>query len=67
MRSNDHPFLLGDVAPPRVALSLACADGTRWTVTMSAGVERFIGAYPRICGMIAAGPLLEFEPAYPST
>ena len=65
MRTDRSPFLLNDTHPPRVELRLTSGDGTHWVLTMSAGMERFVGAYPRICGMIAAGPLLDFRPAYP--
>jgi hypothetical protein len=66
MRTERTPFMLNDAEPPRVELRLAAADGTHWTVTMSAGMERFVGAYPRLGAMVAAGPLLHFRPAYPS-
>jgi hypothetical protein len=44
-------------------LVLAGDDGAPWVVGFSAGMERFIGAYPRIDGFGAGGPLLVFRPA----
>lgn len=46
---------------PRVELLLWQADGRPWSVTFSAGIERFIGAYPRLDAVGAGGPLLEFR------
>lgn len=50
---------------PRVELLLWQADGRPWSVTFSAGIERFIGAYPRLDGVGAGGPLLEYRAAAP--
>ena len=51
---------------PRVELVLRLADGNPWRLTLSPGMERFIGAYPRVEGIDAGGPLLRFEVADPA-
>jgi hypothetical protein len=43
------------------ALELCLSDGTAWTLRMSPGVERFIGRYPRLPGIVPAGELLTFR------
>jgi hypothetical protein len=47
----------------RVELLLRTADGRAWVLDMEAGCERFIGLYPRICGIGDEKPLLEFRTA----
>ena len=47
--------------PPRIELSLRLADGAAWILSVSAGMERFIGFYPRLDGIRADGPLLEYR------
>ena len=46
---------------PRVELLLRLPDGAPWRLSLSAGLERFIGHYPRLEGFRAAGPLLEYR------
>jgi len=46
-----------------VELRLRLADGSPWPLTMSPGIERFIGYYPLIDGFEAGGPLLRFRTA----
>lgn len=46
---------------PRVELVLRAPGGAPWVLTMSAGVERFIGLYPRLGGIAAEGPLLDYR------
>ena len=48
---------------PRLELALRDADGAPWVLQLSAGMERFIGAYPRLDGFGGDGPLLVFRPA----
>ncbi|HEU0134946.1 MAG TPA: hypothetical protein VFR28_08990 [Allosphingosinicella sp.] len=48
--------------PARVQLMVRNLDGGRWTVTVSNGVERFIGHYPRVPGLSSDGGLLEYRP-----
>jgi hypothetical protein len=50
---------------PRLELVLL-ADGSPWRLTLSAGMERFIGYYPRVDGLDAGGPLLRFGIADPA-
>ena len=45
----------------RVELRIAHPDGSPWSVDFSPGIERFIGAYPRIEGLVPDGALLAFE------
>lgn len=48
---------------PRIELLLWQPDGRPWSVTFSPGTERFIGAYPRLDGIVAGGALLEYRTA----
>lgn len=52
---------------PRVALLLRLADGEPWRVTFSAGIERFIGQYPLLGGIMSDGPDFEFEVVEPAS
>ena len=36
--------------------------GSCWTLTLSRGMEQFIGHYPRVPGLGSGGPLLRYEP-----
>jgi hypothetical protein len=36
-------------------------DGSAWTLRFSSGVERFIGAYPRVPGFDCGDPLITFR------
>ena len=57
-----HPAFLAAVADPvRLELVLRDADGSPWRLTVSAGMERFIGHYPRVDGLDCGGPLLSFR------
>ena len=61
-----HPaFLPATAAPSRIALVLRLEDGSPWRLTVSAGMERFIGHYPRLDGFDSGGPLLRFRVADP--
>jgi hypothetical protein len=44
-------------------LVLRLEDGSPWRLTVSAGMERFIGRYPLVDGLAAGGPLLRFTAA----
>lgn len=62
-----HPALLSAAADPsRLELVLRLEDGSPWRLTVSAGMERFIGYYPRLDGLDAGGPLLKFGIAKPA-
>jgi hypothetical protein len=50
----------------RLELLLRQPDGQPWSVTFSPGIERFIGAYPRLEGVHADGSLLEYRAAAPT-
>jgi len=59
MRST---FVFPATSPaPRVELALRDREGEPWLLTLSAGTERFIGAYPRLPGFEADGGLLAFR------
>jgi hypothetical protein len=45
----------------RVELRISSPEGGPWSVTFSPGIERFIGAYPRIDALDCEGGLLRFE------
>ena len=53
-------------APPnprrgsKIQLMLRTPDGGRWGLTLSRGMERFIGHYPRVAGLGSGGPLLRY-------
>jgi len=55
------PFRFGDA--PTLELVLRGADGALWVLSLAAGMEKFIGAYPRLDGFGGEGPLLVFRPA----
>jgi hypothetical protein len=44
----------------KVELVLRLPDGAPWTLSVSPGIERFIGYYPRLDGIDPGGPLLEY-------
>jgi hypothetical protein len=46
----------------KVELQLRTPDGGGWRLTVSSGMERFIGHYPRVPGLGSGGPLLRYEP-----
>lgn len=51
--------------PPRrrskVQLMLRTPEGGQWRLTLSRGMERFIGHYPRVAGLGSGGPLLRYK------
>ena len=53
--------------PAQVELILSRHDGTPWTLTMSAGIERFVGRFPRLPRLLVDGPLLNFRAPYPGS
>jgi hypothetical protein len=62
-----HPsFFLDGRDAPRVELVLVDGDEREWTLTVSAGMERFIGFYPRLDGIVSEGPLLRYRVADPA-
>ena len=62
-----HPsFLPALAARPRVELLLRLEDGRPWSLTVSAGMERFIGYYPKIGGIDSGEPLLSFRAVNPA-
>jgi hypothetical protein len=48
-------------APSRVQLRLKTPEGAGWSLTVSRGMERFIGHYPRVPGLGSGGPLLRYS------
>ncbi|HET9637617.1 MAG TPA: hypothetical protein VFP12_00245 [Allosphingosinicella sp.] len=59
-------FLPATADPRRLELALRLEDGSSWRLTVSAGMERFIGAYPLVQGLNPGGPLLRFRAADPA-
>jgi hypothetical protein len=47
-------------------LVLRQVDGPAWTVRFSAGIERFIGVYPRLEAFDCGEPLLVFREIDPA-
>ena len=60
---HDRPSPFDFDAPPRVELVLRDAAGAPWPLTLSPGVEKFIGSYPRVDGFDAGGPLIVYRTA----
>ncbi|HEY5724270.1 MAG TPA: hypothetical protein VIT45_18315 [Allosphingosinicella sp.] len=60
MREDESAFLLGAPAT-RLELALTRPDGEPWSLTVSPGIERYIGFYPRIEGFACAGPVLVYR------
>ena len=57
-----HPsFVSAIAARPRVELLLRRGDGSPWHLTISAGMERFIGYYAKVDGIDSGEPLLSFR------
>lgn len=52
--------------PPRLELVLRLADGSPWRLSVSAGMERFVGYYPRVDGIDSGEPLLSYRVADPA-
>jgi hypothetical protein len=44
-----------------VELVLRDDAGAPWVLTLSPGMEKFIGSYPRVDGFDAGGPLIAFR------
>ena len=59
MRSDFAPALFGAPVAQRVELVLY-RDGSPWVLSVAPGVERFIGRYPRVEGIDAGAPLLQY-------
>ena len=59
MSQFTHRLIAREAA--RVELVLTSCTGAPWQLSVSPGVERFIGRYPRIDGLVAEGALLEFR------
>jgi hypothetical protein len=55
-----RPFFRA-AAAQRIELMLYRADGAPWVLSVSPGIERFIGHYPRLDGIEARTPLLEYR------
>jgi hypothetical protein len=49
-------------SPARIQLMLKTRDGDPWNLSLSAGMERFVGHYSRVPGLSSDGQLLEYEP-----
>jgi hypothetical protein len=49
--------------PAALELVLQDCDGGPWVLSLSPGMQRFIGAYPRLDGFGGDGPLLVFRRA----
>ena len=67
MRAQPIGFMFQAPQRARIELTLVRADGSPWTVTMSAGTEKFIGRYPRLTRLMVDGPLLDYRAAYPGS
>lgn len=61
MRPDAPRFLFTADAGRRLELVLYTADREAWTLTLSPGMERFIGHYPRVDGIDSGAPLLAYR------
>jgi hypothetical protein len=67
MQAQPTRFMFQAPEQARVELLLTTADGSPWTLTMSAGTEKFIGRYPRLTRLLVDGALLDYRAAYPGS
>ncbi|QAY77780.1 hypothetical protein [Sphingosinicella sp. BN140058] len=67
MDVQSKTFLFQSAAPGRIELVLPTAEGGAWTLTMSVGVERFIGRYARLNRLLVDGPLLDLRAELPGS
>jgi len=51
---------------PSIELEFRLDDGSPWRLTVSPGMERFIGYYPLVDGLDAGGALLRFRTSDPA-
>ena len=54
------------VSTPCVELELRLTDGSPWRLTISPGIERFIGYYPLVDGLDSGDSLLRFRAIGPA-
>ena len=47
---------------PKIQLKLRTPEGGSWDLTVSPGMERFIGHYSKVPGLGSDSPLLEYQP-----
>lgn len=45
----------------RLSLSLRTRDGERWQLSLSPGMDRFVGRYARLPGIAPPGGLLDYK------
>jgi len=65
MRNLDSRYQTRPKAPC-LELVLRLEDGSPWRLTVTAGMDRFIGYYPLADGLDAGGPLLRFRAVKPA-
>jgi hypothetical protein len=46
----------------KIRLNLLTPDGGAWKLTLSVGMERFIGHYSQVPGLGSSSPLLDYQP-----
>jgi hypothetical protein len=61
MDSRSRPSPVRVAGAALLELELRDESGAAWVLTLSAGMERFVGAYPRIDGFDTGGPLITFR------
>jgi hypothetical protein len=49
------------LSPAKIQLMLRTPDGSRWAVTLSDGMARFIGRYSRVPGLGSDRRLLQYR------
>jgi hypothetical protein len=61
-----YPLRTERPLPPRstsrIQLMLRTPDGAPWSVSLSPGMERFIGHYSRVPGLSSGSSLLQYKP-----
>ncbi|HYI41481.1 MAG TPA: hypothetical protein VE053_14300 [Allosphingosinicella sp.] len=61
-----HARLRPRAPMPSIELEFRLDDGSPWRLTVSPGMERFIGYYPLVDGLDAGGALLRFRTSDPA-
>ena len=61
MRPDCPRALFSAATAQRLELVLYRSDGSPWVLSVSPGIERFIGYYPRVDNLVTRTPLLEYR------
>lgn len=67
MQPQSRALMFPRAESAQVELILTRHDGTPWVLSMSAGIERFVGRFPRLPRLLIDGPLLSYRSPYPGS